>query len=184
MNLTLEHNLLYLIRDFGSILFLMMIAGVVGISAQNKKANPQLKDPETAVRHLYDQVTFPAGKTPDWDYVRTMFIKNATVVMRAGRNKTNTLSLDGWILDFVNFIHDAEVKKTGFEEKIVKLKTMEFGDIAHVLVLYTSYIPGKSKRPREGVDSFHLIKKGGEWKIVSILNEIPTKDRPKPEALK
>ena len=76
------------------------------------------------------------------------------------------------------------MKKTGFEEKIVKMKTMEFGDIAHVLVLYTAQIPGVMKAPQEGVDSFHLIRKDGRWWIVSILNEIPTKDRPKPEELR
>ena len=163
---------------------LLLIVGAGSVLAQSEKQNPHFKDPESLVRNLYDQVTFPAGKTPDWDYVRTMFIKESIVVMRAGRNKTNTLSLDGWVLDFVNFIHDSEVKKTGFEEKIVKMDSMACGDIAHVLVLYTSFIPGKSKTPHEGVDSFHLIKKKGRWWIVSILNEIPTKTRPKPEVLK
>lgn len=142
------------------------------------------KDPESLIKHLYSQVTFPAGETPDWDYVRTLFIKESTVVMRVRKDETATLSLDGWILDFVNFINNGNVKATGFEEKIIKMKSIIFGDIAHVLVLYTSYIPGVSKAPREGVDSFHLIKKDGHWKIVSILNEIPSPDRIKPDILK
>ena len=142
------------------------------------------KDPESLVKHLYDQVTFPAGETPDWNYVRTLFLKEATVVMRMSKSETAALSLDGWILDFVNFINNRNVKTTGFEEKIIKMESMIFGDIAHVLVLYTSYIPGVSKAPREGVDSFHLIKKDGSWKIVSILNEIPSPDREKPDILK
>ncbi len=152
--------------------------------ASGGQSDPRLEDPEKLVRHLYDQVTFPAGKTPDWPYVRTMFIDDATVTMRMGKDSTATLTLDGWILDFVNFINDREVKKTGFQERIVKMESMVFGDIAHVLVLYTSYIPGVSKEPREGVDSFHLIRKDGRWWIVSILNEIPTKERPKPAVLK
>ena len=60
------------------------------------------------------------------------------------------------------------------------MESTVFGDIAHVLVLYTAQIPGLMKTPREGVDSFHLRRKDGQWHIVSILNEIPTKDRPKP----
>lgn len=103
--------------------------------------------------------------------------------MRVSRTKTAARSLDGWILDIVNFIHDSEVVKTGFDEKIVKMESMVFGDIAHVLVLYKSYISGTSKAPREGVDSFHLIRKKGGWKIVSILSEILTKERPKPDIL-
>ncbi len=146
---------------------------------QSREESP-FDHPETLVRHLYNQVTFPAGNTPDWDHIRTLFIKEATVVMRMSKTETATLSLDGWILDFVNFIHNSKVESTGFEEKIIKMKTMVFGDIAHILVLYTSYIPGVSKAPREGVDSFHMIKKNGKWQIVSILNEIPTPERPKP----
>ncbi|NNE67220.1 MAG: hypothetical protein HKN33_11700 [Pyrinomonadaceae bacterium] len=52
-----------------------------------------------------------------------------------------------------------------------------------MFVLCTSFIPTKSKAPREGVDSFHLAKKNGDWQIVSILNEIRTKSRPKPKVL-
>lgn len=165
-------------------LLLLLTAGSAGTFAQAQDPDPNLKDPEAVVRALYDQVTFPAGETPDWKYVRKMFIEDATVTMRTGRETTATLTLDGWILDFVNFINDRDVKKTGFEEKIVKTKTLVFGDIAHVLVLYTAQIPGVMRAPQEGVDSFHLIRKDGRWWIVSILNEIPTKDRPKPEVFR
>lgn len=162
----------------------MLLVATTSVRAQQNDVNPNLETPEGLIRHLYEQVTFPAGESPDWDYVRTFFVPQASVVMRMGKNKTATLSLDGWILDFVNFIHNADVKSTGFEEKIIKMESTIFGDIAHSLVLYTSFIPGKSKAPREGVDSFHLIKKEGRWWIVSILNEIPGPGRPKPEILK
>ena len=177
-DLTAGHILMFVCATL-----ILLTAGLGSAIAQEEKPDPYVKDPETLVRHLYDQVTFPAGKTPDWNYVRTLFLKEATVVMRTGRDRTDTFSLDGWILDFVNFINDRNVKKTGFEEKVVKTDSMVFGDIAHVLVLYTSYLPGVTKTPREGVDSFHLVKKDGRWWIVSILNEIPTKERPKPSVL-
>ncbi|QQS40433.1 MAG: hypothetical protein IPM63_13830 [Acidobacteriota bacterium] len=76
--------------------------------------------------------------------------------------------------------YDRDVKKTGFEEKLVKMGPMIYGDIAHVLVIYTAYLPDFTKEPQEGVDSFHLNRKDGRWWIVSILNEIPTKERPRP----
>jgi len=177
-------NLISTLGSIGSILITVMMVLPMASFSQADKSAGAFHDPEQLVRHLYDQVTFPAGKTPDWDYVRTFFIKDAVVVMRAGKNKTNTLSLDGWVLDFVNFINDRDVEKTGFTEKVVKTRTMVFGDIAHVLVLYTAEIPGKSKAPQEGVDSFHLIRQDGKWQIVSILNEIPGADRPKPDILK
>lgn len=164
------------------------VGWLIGISlvafGQTASVDASLASPEGVIRQLYDQVTFPEGEKPDWDYVRSLFIPQATVVMRTGKNETTTLSLDGWILDFVNFIYDANVSATGFEEKIVKMQTTEFGDIAHIMVLYTAFLPGKTPTPQEGVDSFHLIKKEGRWWIVSILNEIPGPDRPKPESLR
>ncbi|MCO6512100.1 MAG: hypothetical protein J5I65_15045 [Aridibacter famidurans] len=173
------------IRFFAFAIFLSLFGTVAtgSVLASGGQTNPQFEDPEKLVRDLYDQLTFPAGKTPDWKYVRSMFINDATVTLRTGRDSTTTFSLDGWILDFVNFINDRNVKKTGFEERLVTMKPLVYGDIAHVLVLYTAYLPGVTKEPQEGVDSFHLIKKDGRWWIVSILNEIPTKDRPKPDAL-
>jgi len=168
---------------FAASLLIILSAGIGSVFAQGVKTNPNLEDPEKLVRDLYDQVTFPPGKSPDWKYIRSMFLNEATVVMRVSREETATFSLDGWILDFVNFINDRDVKKTGFEEKVVKTRSMVFGNIAHVLVLYTANIPGVTRSPQEGVDSFHLAKKDGRWWIVSILNEIPTRDRPKPEAL-
>ena len=44
-------------------------------------------------------------------------------------------------------------------------------------------IPGAGHPPQSGVDSFQLARRGGDWVIASILNEIPTPDRPVPAVL-
>jgi hypothetical protein len=77
------------------LLFVMITAGLGSVYAQDKAPDASLKDPESLVRDLYDQVTFPPGKTPDWNYVRTMFLKESTIVMRVGMDKTAALTLDG-----------------------------------------------------------------------------------------
>jgi hypothetical protein len=81
------------------------------------------------------------------------------------------------------FIERDNVEARGFTETIVNMETLEFGDIANVLVLYTSDFPDDERPPRPGVDSFGLIKKDGRWLIASVLNEIPTSSRPIPEIL-
>lgn len=55
--------------------------------------------------------------------------------------------------------------------------------MAHVLVLYESHIPDSDRAPRSGVDSFQLTRRPDGWRIVSIVNELPTEERPIPEAL-
>lgn len=139
---------------------------------------------EAVVRKLYDLVTFPAGTTPDWNQARALFLPEGVVVLRTTRTETTVFSVEGWVQDFVSFIESADVAATGFVERIVRTHSVEFGDIAHVWVLYEAEIPGAGRPPQQGVDSFHLVRRDGTWLIASILNEIPTPDRPVPEVLR
>ena len=75
------------------------------------------------------------------------------------------------------------VPDPGFTEEVIKMNTMAFGDIAHVLVLYESSIPGK-RPPTPGVDSFQLIRRDGRWWIASVTNEKPTPEWPIPAELR
>ena len=144
-------------------------------------AQARLETPEGLIEEIYELVTFPAGTTPDWDEVRDLFIPEAVVVLRTSREGSTVFSVDGFVQDFVTFIEQAEVETTGFTERILDMQTFEWGDIAHVLVLFDSDIPGDGREPRAGVDSFQLIKRDGRWWIASISNERPSADRPLPE---
>jgi hypothetical protein len=138
---------------------------------------------EGVVRHLYDLVTFEAGTTPDWNVVRALFIDEAVVVLRTSRDSSSVFSVDGFVQDFISFIERANVEQTGFVEHIVRMKTMVFKDIAHVLVLYEASIPGSPRPPQQGIDSFQLIRQGGRWLIASVMNDIPDPDHPVPTEL-
>jgi hypothetical protein len=138
---------------------------------------------EGVVTELYNLVTFEAGRTPDWQRVRSMFIDEAVVVLRTSREGTTIFSVEGFVEDFVNFITRAKIEEKGFVERIIRTKPMIFGDIAHILVLYEASIPGSQRPPQQGVDSFQLVQKDGRWWIVSITNEIPTPDRAVPAEL-
>ena len=146
-------------------------------------ANPTGLDSgaEAVVRELYDRVTFDAGTTPDWDRVRDLFVAEAVVVLRTGRDEMSVFSLDGFIDDFVTFIERDGVRATGFTERILGLKSFVYGDIAQVLVRFDSHVPGSGRPPNEGIDSFELIRTGGRWRIVSIVNERPSAANPIPE---
>jgi len=139
---------------------------------------------EAVVRELYDLVTFPSGVTPDWDRARDLFLPEAVVVLRTSRSETTVFSVEGWVQDFVTFIERSNVAATGFTERIVRTYAVEFGDIAQVWVLYEAEVPATGRPPQSGVDSFHLVRRDGDWVIASILNEIPTPDRPVPAVLR
>ncbi len=111
------------------------------------------------------------------------FIEEAVIVLRTSWEEASILSVDDFVDDFIKFIENSNVIETGFSETILKKESMILGDIATFLVLYEALIPGSGRPPQKGVDSFSLIKKNGEWKIISILNEIPSEMNPIPVSL-
>ncbi len=147
---------------------------------------------EHFVRGLYDDVSAGPNSLPDWDTVRRYFLEDAVVVLRTSRSQTTVFTLEGFIKDFVDFydrpmkVGDATLvpRVTGFTERVVRARTWEYGDMAHVLVLYEAAITGWNRAPQQGVDSWILVRRGGEWRIAGVTNEIVTPDRPIPAELR
>ena len=154
------------------------------LMAQEAAPDSSFLTAEGLVKSLYECVTFKPGIMPDWNRARSMFLKEAVIVQRSGRDSTTVLDVNGFVNDFVSFIERFHADRTGFAEKIVRMKPMVFGDIAHLLVLYEASVPGTKMPPQSGVDSFSLVRKNGRWWIASIMNEIPDAKRPLPAELK
>jgi hypothetical protein len=133
---------------------------------------------------MYKSVSFEAGGAqPDWEKVRSMFISNAVVVLRVKRGSTAVFTVQGFIDDFVGFIERSPAKQNGFTERVVRMKSVVMGNIAHVLVLYEAIIPVKMQAAQQGVDSWELVRRDGRWWIVAIANEVVTTNRPVPKEL-
>jgi hypothetical protein len=64
------------------------------------------------------------------------------------------------------------------------MKTWEFGDMAHVLVLYEAYITGSLVRATLGVDSWLLVRRDGRWMIAAVANELVSAANPVPPELR
>lgn len=167
----------------------MKVIGIVlfFIISSNLVAQPAQKNQETSfsiVEDLYNYVSVKKGEVHDWDKVRSLFIPEATILLRSSRTETSLFDLDGFVADFVKFVSDYKIISTGFTERIVSKEVFEFGDIAHILVLYEVNIPVEGFKPQQGIDSIQLIRKDGEWKIFSIVNEVPKPGQAIPDRLK
>jgi hypothetical protein len=161
----------------------LSLALITFVYVNAQEGNKQ-SGPEDIVNELYDLVSFKAGESPDWDRVRSLFLDEAVIILKTSRDSSTVFNLEGFINDFISFIENSRVKTTGFTERIIKKKAMVFGDMAHILVVYEVSIPGTEFKPQLGLDSFHLTKRKDGWKISSVLNEVPTPDKPLPEGLK
>jgi len=133
---------------------------------------------EQFVRDVYDLVSWTDADTPDWEVVRDLFIPEAVIVLRYPPD-LQVMSVDGFLLDWLRFENRLEdTGVTGFREAVISTRVTEFGDIAHVHVVYESSIPESGRPARPGIDLWSLIRVDGEWKVVSVLNELPREDLP------
>jgi hypothetical protein len=143
------------------------------------------------VAGIYALVSSEGGKLPDWDKVRACFLKESVIVLRTSGTALTAFTLDGFIKDFVDFYEKpfkrgettAVPKESGFTEKVVRMKVWEYGDMAHVLVLYEAMITGFPMTPQQGVDSWLLVRRDGRWLIAAATNELVTRSRPVPPEL-
>jgi len=136
---------------------------------------------EATVRELYDIISAEAGRVPDWEPVRALFIPEALIILRSSPDALSVLTLDGFIEDFDEFYQVPQVTEKGFKETILDLKSTEFGDMAQVWVLYEARIPDGGGN--QGLDNFSLIRLDGEWRVAAITNEVVFPGRPAPEGL-
>jgi hypothetical protein len=167
------------------------IAAPTLLAAERGLAGDDSATAEAAARAIYDAVSAPAGSVPNWDRVRSLFVPEAVVVLRTSRTTTSVFTLDGFIKDFADFYEtpkkygDAPLapRAAGFTEKVLASRAQEFGEIAHVAVLYEARIVGLSRPPTRGVDLWLLTRQGERWRIAAVVNEVVSADRPLPPDL-
>lgn len=159
---------------------LLLLACTLAVARPPDQEAADPRPVEQVVRDVYDLVSWTDGNTPDWETVRDVFIPEAIVVLRYPPG-LQVMTVDGFLLDWLRFEDQlADAGITGFNEEVLEARVTEFGDIAHVHVVYESSIPGSGRPARPGVDLWSLIRVDGRWKVVSVVNELPRDDLPLP----
>jgi hypothetical protein len=142
------------------------------VNGQTTGNSSWYKTPEELIRDIYVSVSAKNSESVDWQKVRSLFNDEAVVILRTSRDKSTQFTADGFIQDFKDFYQHPEVKASGFGEKILSIKKMEYKDIAFIATVYSAAINGSERPPTRGVDLWLLGKKDGLWKITSIVNEV------------
>jgi len=142
------------------------------VHGQQQEMNSWYETPVALIEDIYRLVSTTDSGSVDWERVRSMFIDEAVVILRTGRDETSQFTPDGFIQDFRDFYDYPDVKASGFEEKILSMKPMVYKDIAFIATLYSAAITGREGPPQLGVDLWLLSKKEGLWKITAVINEV------------
>jgi len=151
----------------------LAVSVVTSAAAQSDESRADSRTVEQVVRDVYELVSWTDGDTPDWEVVRGIFIPEGIVVLRYPPD-LKVMSVDGFLLDWLRFQNQLEdAGASGFQETVLSARATEFGDIAHVHVVYESSIPDTGRPARPGVDLWSLIRVEGQWKVVSVVNELP-----------
>ena len=175
----------FLLRRFAPGLLALIVASLpFPARAQDAPDAAAENTPEGVVRDLYRRVTFPAGTTPDWEAMRTLFLPETVIALRLSRDGLTVMDLDGFVEVWLRDMERFSLDESGFTERIIRMDITEFGDIALVWVLYEAEIPGSGRPPQPGVDCIQLVRREGQWVISAITNEVPTPDRAIPRVLR
>jgi hypothetical protein len=161
------------------LLIFIVFTHAVGQESQDENI---FHHPETVVTEIYKLVSFEGGTTPDWERVKSLFVDKAVIVLRTSVDSMKIVDTQGFVDLFIKDIERYGLEKTGLQETIISLKPMAFGDFAHVFVVYEARVSDSPIPPQRGVDSFQMVKKDGQWRIVSIVNEVPVQGNPIPES--
>lgn len=117
---------------------------------------------------LYDVLSGPAGQPRDWGRYRSLFMKDArliVVVAVAGEKpRANQLTLEDYIrrVEPIFAVED-------FWERETSRQSETFGRVAHVLSMYESLRDPKGPPFERGANSMQFFYDDSRWWVVSVM---------------
>ena len=133
------------------------------------EANPSdVKSPESIVNAAYDAISFPEGKKPDWNRLKSLFLPDSRLIP-TGRNSDTPRIYFRSVEEHFNRGLLEQLSSQQFVEYEIHSVTERFGDIAHVFSTYESLIKADDSEPLDrGINSIQLWNDGNRWWIANI----------------
>ena len=121
---------------------------------------------DAIVKSVYDVISGPAGQKRDWDRMRSLFYPGARLIPSRPRPEGGAQATILAVDDYIQ--RSPAVPEKGFYESETRRETQTFGNIAHVFSTYESRRAPGEKPFARGINSFHLLKDGKRWWVVTI----------------
>lgn len=134
---------------------------------------------EATIKAAYDGLSFTADKKADFETLDRVFIKEA--IFRSFREgDMNTFFKEPYFASYKSAVESGSFE--AIVEREIWGKTQIFGNIAQRLSTYELFYNDLTKPQERGVNSFHLVKIDGEWKITSTIYDVEKSGQSIPEA--
>ena len=144
-------------------------------------ARPEdVSSPDAIIKAVYDVISGGAGQKRDWNRMRSLFVPNArlmpAVARQGGGSAVIVLSVDDYIAR-----SGPALEQNGFFEVEIKRVSESYGNVMHLFSTYESRRLATDEKPfARGINSFHLLKDGDRWWVVSIYWQQETPQLPIP----
>jgi len=120
------------------------------------------------VQALYESISFPKAKTPDWDRFRNLFLSSESPCIRTASDGVLVMNREDFIAFFEARIRKGTLKS--FFEREIARSTERYGGLAQVFSTYEKRInPDDPGTPTRGINSLQLFFKDGRWWICSLV---------------
>jgi hypothetical protein len=138
----------------------------------------------TTVLAFYNVVSGPAGRR-DWRVFEELFAPDARMVVSVMKDGSPTAV----VMTPKEYAERStpNFNQRGWFEHPVATRVLRFGDIAHVWSTYEAREASNQDKPTaRGINSFQLVRIGGQWKLQSVVwqkedaaNRIPPQFAPR-----
>ena len=134
------------------------------------KSSPDQFAIEATVLAVYNVISGPAGRR-DWDRFEALFAPGARLISTK-RGEGGAITANVMTPEEYKTKASVYFNEHGFFERPANNRTEIFADIAHVFSTYESRHASSDDRPfARGINSFQLVRIGGEWKVLTIFWE-------------
>jgi hypothetical protein len=151
-----------------------VLAAGIPATTQAAPAKADLAAIDRTIHDVYAVISGPPGQKRDFDKMRSLFAKGATLKATGPKGVGG-----GTVDDYIK--RNAEIlEKEGFTERELGRRVEIWGGLATVWSAYDGRT-ANGKFHERGINSFQLVKIDGKWLVASILwqEESPTNPLPK-----
>lgn len=142
----------------------LILAGIFLLSAP---ATAQQSSVDRIISDLYESISFDETKDPDYDKFKSLFIIGGRLI---SVGDTTSSRLTPTTYEKAMTKQRQNGKLIAFEEKELHRETEQYGNIMHIFSTYaTETKTPQGKTSERGINSIQLMKKDGDWKVVSII---------------
>ncbi len=122
---------------------------------------------DAVVKALYESISFPDGKGPDWDRFRNLFSSAAGPCIRMASDGVLPMDRESFIAFFDGRIKKGTLKS--FAEREIGRTAEIYGGLAQVFSIYEKRLNlADPEKPIRGINGLQLILKDGRWWIASL----------------